>query len=102
MTPTDPTTLTAAASDTKADTSDSRGRLVLRRFRRRRHAVLGLLLVVLFFVFAYIGPAVYKWNYTQLDFESFLERPSADHWFGTTQNGFDVLALTMRGMQKSL
>jgi peptide/nickel transport system permease protein len=44
----------------------------------------------------------YHWNYTQLDFTSFLERPSADHWFGTTQNGFDVFALTMRGMQKSL
>ena len=62
----------------------------------------GLLLVLLFFVFAYIGPSFYKWKYTQLDFEAFLQAPSAEHWFGTTQNGFDMLALTMRGMQKSL
>jgi peptide/nickel transport system permease protein len=82
--------------------TDSRGRLVVRRFRRRRVAVMGLFLVVLFFVFAYIGPTFYHWKYTQLDFESFLQGPSARHWFGTTQNGFDVLALTMRGMQKSL
>jgi len=82
--------------------TESRGRLVLRRFRRRRVAVMGLFLVLLFFVFAYIGPAFYKWKYTQLDFESFLQGPSARHWFGTTQNGFDILALTMRGMQKSL
>jgi peptide/nickel transport system permease protein len=83
-------------------TADSRGRLVFRRFVRRRIAMLGVLLLVLFFVFAYLGPTVYKWRYDQLDFQSFLEPPSANHWFGTTQNGFDMLALTMRGMQKSL
>ena len=85
----------------KAD-PDSRSRLVLRRFLRRRVAVAGLFLVALFFVFAYLGPFFYKWQYNQLDFQAFLQPPSAEHWFGTTQNGFDMLALTMRGMQKSL
>lgn len=80
----------------------SRGRLILRRFMRHRLAVVGLLLVLLFFAFAYIGPHFYQWRYDQLDFESFQQSPSALHWFGTTQNGFDMLALTMRGMQKSL
>ena len=75
---------------------------MLRRFLRRRLALVGLFLVLLFFVFAYIGPVFYKWQYNQLDFQAFLQPPSADHWFGTTQNGFDMLALTMRGMQKSL
>jgi peptide/nickel transport system permease protein len=81
---------------------DSRSRLIVRRFLRRRLAVAGLAMVVVFFAFAYIGPVFYKWRYDQLDFRSFLSRPSAEHWFGTTQNGFDMLALTMRGMQKSL
>jgi peptide/nickel transport system permease protein len=85
----------------KAD-PDSRSRLVLRRFFRQRLAVVGLFLVALFFVFAYLGPFFYKWQYNQLDFQAFLQPPSAEHWFGTTQNGFDMLALTMRGMQKSL
>ena len=85
----------------KAD-PDSRSRLVLRRFFRQRLAVVGLFLVLLFFVFAYLGPFFYKWQYNQLDFQAFLQPPSAEHWFGTTQNGFDMLALTMRGMQKSL
>jgi peptide/nickel transport system permease protein len=83
-------------------THDSRARLVLRRFLRKRLAVTGMFLVLLFFVFAYIGPSFYKWRYDQLDLQAFLQRPSAEHWFGTTQNGFDILALTMRGMQKSL
>jgi peptide/nickel transport system permease protein len=75
---------------------------VLRRFLRRRLAVMGMVAVLVFFVFAYIGPAFYKWQYNQLDYQSFLHPPSWNHWFGTTQNGFDMLALTMRGMQKSL
>jgi len=80
----------------------SRIRLAAHRFLRRRLAVLGLFLVLLFFVFAYLGPSFYKWSYDKLDFQSFLTGPSAEHWFGTTQNGFDMYALTMRGMQKSL
>jgi len=91
--------MTAATGISK---SDSRGRLVLRRFLRRRLALFGLLMVVLFFGFAYLGPDFYKWNYNQLDPAAFLEPPSASHWFGTTQNGFDMFAQTMRGMQKSL
>jgi len=81
---------------------DSRIRLVLRRFLRRRLAIAGFVIVLLLFAFAYIGPHFYKWRYDQIDFDAFLEHPSATHWFGTTQNGFDMLALTMRGMQKSL
>jgi peptide/nickel transport system permease protein len=82
--------------------NDSRIRLVLRRFLRRRLAVAGFIIVLLLFAFAYLGPHFSKWRYDQIDFESFLDPPSATHWFGTTQNGFDMLALTMRGMQKSL
>src|SRR5580658_3191877 len=88
----------------RAETSgqDSRIRLVLRRFLRRRLAIAGFIVVLLLFAFAYIGPHFYKWRYDQIDFQAFLQHPSATHWFGTTQNGFDMLALTMRGMQKSL
>jgi len=80
----------------------SRTRLVTRRFLRRRAAVLGLASLVLLFAFAYLGPFVTPWQYNQLDTSAFLSPPSAAHWFGTTQTGFDMFALTMRGLQKSL
>lgn len=83
-------------------TSQSRSRLVFRRLVRRRLALMGMVAVLLFFVFAYLGPHFYKWQYDQLDFQAFQQPPSSEHWFGTTQNGFDMLARTMRGMQKSL
>jgi peptide/nickel transport system permease protein len=94
--------MTSTAPTPVATEPDSRGSLILRRFLRRRLALGGLFLVALFFVFAYVGPFFYKWKYTQIDYEAFLQPPSANHWFGATQNGFDMLALTMRGMQKSL
>ena len=91
---------TVEAADSQEATS--RLHLVWRRFLRQRLALVGLAIVVLLFALAYLSPVVSPWQYDQLDFNAFLEPPGGSHWFGTTQNGFDVFALTMRGMQKSL
>jgi peptide/nickel transport system permease protein len=80
----------------------SRGRLVARRFSRQRLALAGVAFLVLLFALAYLSPLLTTWQYDQLDTAAFLTPPSFEHWFGTTQNGFDVFSLTMRGMQKSL
>jgi peptide/nickel transport system permease protein len=92
--------VTAAADATGL--AVSRSRLVLRRFVRRKLALFGLAALTLLFAFAYLSPFVSAWQYNELDTQAFLSPPSARHWFGTTQTGFDVLALTMRGLQKSL
>ena len=80
----------------------SRGRLVWRRFLRRRVAVVGIVVIFLLFVAAFLGPHLVKWNYQYQDLAHGLEGPSWRHWFGTTQLGQDVFAQTMRGLQKSL
>lgn len=80
----------------------SRGRIVFRRFLQHRLALVGLVIVIVLFVLAYVSPLFVTWQYNQLDTSAFLVPPGPGHWFGTTQNGFDVFALTMRGMQKSL
>jgi peptide/nickel transport system permease protein len=76
--------------------------IVAARFRRRRLAMFGLGVLVLLFLLAFVGPYLTSWSYTDHDFNAFLQGPSADHYFGTTQTGGDVFALTLRGMQKSL
>ena len=76
--------------------------LVFRRFMRQRLALVGLVTVALLFASAYLSPHLVTWQYNQLDTNAFLSPPDGTHWFGTTQNGFDMFALTMRGMQKSL
>jgi peptide/nickel transport system permease protein len=108
--PTDPLTVVAAEEAAIVEGGPigedeqglSRGRLVLRRFRRRKLAMAGLVVLGLLFVLAYVGPHLTKWDYTSKDFDAFLAPPSASHWFGTTQIGQDVFAQTMRGLQKSL
>jgi len=79
-----------------------RGRLVLRRFLRRRLAVVGLIVLVGLFVLAFAGPHFTKWDYLDQDLENALQGPSMNHFFGTTQLGQDVFARTMKGLQKSL
>jgi peptide/nickel transport system permease protein len=103
--PTDPILIDldeAAALELGDSAGISRGRLVLRRFLRRRLSVAGLVVLVLLFVLAFLGPYVSKWDYTSHDFDNFLQPPSTLHWFGTTQIGEDVYAQTLRGLQKSL
>lgn len=85
-----------------SDGQTTRARLVLRRLLRSRKAVCGLVSVVLLFGFAYLGPLLNPWGYAEVDNTAYLQPPSAEHWFGTTQIGLDVLAQTMRGLQKSL
>jgi peptide/nickel transport system permease protein len=80
----------------------SRGQLVRRRFFRHKLAVFGLVTLGLMFVLAFVGPMFSKHKWDQLDFFHLLEPPSREHYFGTTQIGGDVYALTLHGLQKSL
>ncbi len=82
--------------------SISRGRMILRRFRRKRLAMIGLVTLVALFLIAFLGPYVAPYDYTSKDFDAFLQPPTGDHWFGTSQTGGDLFAQTLRGMQKSL
>ncbi|WP_069162009.1 ABC transporter permease [Nocardia altamirensis] len=79
-----------------------RGKLVLRRFLRNKPAVVGGVILILLFVASFALPPVIPYDYQQLDYTALLKPPSAKHPFGTTQIGQDVLAQTLRGMQKSL
>lgn len=80
----------------------SRRTLVLRRFLRNRPAVVALVLLVVMFVGCYALPPVLPWSYTDLDYYALQQPPSTQHWFGTNALGQDLLAMTLRGMQKSM
>ncbi|WP_019633967.1 ABC transporter permease [Actinomadura atramentaria] len=67
-----------------------------------RRAVAGAVLLAALFAVAFLGPLAAPWRWDQTDFTAFRAPPSAGHWFGTTQSGRDLFALTLRGMRKSL
>ncbi|GAA3710868.1 ABC transporter permease [Microlunatus aurantiacus] len=80
----------------------TRRRLIARRFLRNKTAVVGAVIIVLLIVVAVIGPWISPYAYDEIDRRAYLKGPSERHWFGTTQGGRDMLALTLRGLRKSL
>jgi peptide/nickel transport system permease protein len=80
----------------------SRRRLIIRRFRRNKTAIVGLVTIIALIVIALIGPALSNWTYDYVDRTAYLKPPSDQHLLGTTQGGRDMLALTIRGLRKSL
>jgi glutathione transport system permease protein len=106
---TQPTAAAAAASETTVVQKGvhtaqfvSRRSLVVRRFLRNEPAVVALILLVVLFVGCYALPPLLPYSYAQLDYGALQEPPSADHLFGTNSLGQDLLAQTLRGMQKSM
>ena len=75
---------------------------MLRRFLRNKPAVVSLALLALLFVGCYALPPLLPYGYSDLDYSALQQPPSPDHWFGTNALGQDLLAQTLRGMQKSM
>jgi peptide/nickel transport system permease protein len=80
----------------------SRRTLVMRRFVRNKPAVGSLVLLALLFISCYALPPLLPYSYSDLDYYALQQPPTTDHWFGTNALGQDLLAQTLRGMQKSM
>lgn len=91
-----------ARSGVAAGRFASRRTLTTRRFLGNRLAVAALVVLAVMFVGCYALPPLLPWSYTDLDFLALQQPPSTSHWFGTNGLGQDLLAQTLRGMQKSL
>src|SRR6202161_4802630 len=76
--------------------------LVSRRFLRRPSAVAALIVLLVLFIGCYAVPSLLPYSYSDLDFNALLQPPNARHWLGTNALGQDLLAQTLRGMQKSM
>lgn len=76
----------------------------VRRLVRNKAAVISIGLVVLIILIAYIGPYFVPWGYSQVDWSNIRKPPNFDvgHYFGTDQNGRDMLARVLQGTQMSL
>ncbi len=95
-------TATTAKSGVDVARFASRRTLVLRRFLRNTPAVASLTLLALMLIGCYALPPLLPYSYTDLDYYALQQPPSVDHWFGTNALGQDLLAQTLRGMQKSM
>ncbi|PWJ48135.1 peptide/nickel transport system permease protein [Quadrisphaera granulorum] len=102
----DPLTTTAATTEETGAAAPSAPRVrrpgVLRRTLAARQAQVGLGVLVVVVLWAYLGPLFYPWTAQQSDVTAFGQPPSAQHWFGTNSIGQDIYAQTLAGLQKSL
>jgi ABC-type dipeptide/oligopeptide/nickel transport system permease subunit len=76
-------------------------RLAAREFAQNKLAVLGLVALVFFVVFCYLGPLVYHGGLTS-DLTATNVPPSAGYPLGTDNQGFDVLEELMVGGRAAL
>lgn len=70
--------------------------------RRNRLAATGMVLVVVFVVFALFAPWIAPKDPAAIDLPLRLQRPSAAHWFGTDELGRDILSRVIYGARISM
>ena len=93
----------AAAGGTGAGARiDSPGRRALRKLMRRKAAVFGLCVVTLFVLVAVLAPWIAPYDPVKTSWTAIRKAPSALHWFGTDENGRDILSRIVHGACASL
>lgn len=81
----------------------SLGQMTWRRFRRHKLAIVGVIMIILLFLYSFVGGLYFTAevaNFT--DTSARLQGPSAEHPFGTDTVGRDILARTVQGGRISL
>lgn len=76
----------------------------LDRLSRNKAAVVSIVFLCVLILVAFIGPFFVPYNYEDPDWSAFRAPPNMEtgHYFGTDQNGRDLLARTLYGTQVSL
>jgi len=73
-----------------------------RRLKRRKGAMVALVVVVLFVGIALFAPLIAPFNPTATSFATVRKAPTWIHWFGTDEVGRDVLSRVIWGARASL
>ena len=85
----------------KAD-QDSKAKAFIKKFMKRKTAVLGVIVIVVLVIIAIIGPYITPYDYTAYDYMNTLAGPSPEHLFGTDQYGRDILSRMLVGTRLTL
>lgn len=85
----------------KAD-SDSRVKAFVKKFLKRKTAVLGLIIILLLVVIAIIGPSIAPYDYNEYDYMNVLTEPTPEHIFGTDHYGRDIFSRMLVGARLTL
>ena len=99
------TTANAASATREAEAlpkAQSPVRQFVKKFLRRKTAVIGFLFIVFILILAVIGPNITPYDPNAYDYSAILAGPSARHLWGTDEFGRDVFSRILAGTQLSL
>ena len=85
-----------------SDELESPARRAWRRLLKRKGAVVGLVVIVLFILLALFAPLIVPSDPIATSWSLVRKPPSALHWFGTDDLGRDILARVIYGARASL
>ena len=85
----------------KADQT-SKAKAFVKKFMKRKTAVLGLVIIILLVILAIVGPYLAPYDYNEYDYTNVLSGPSAEHWFGTDHYGRDIFSRMLVGTRLTL
>jgi peptide/nickel transport system permease protein len=94
--------LTAAGGAIAADTVETPTARAIRRFKRRKGALLALVVIAIFVAAAVLAPLLSPYDPDLQTWSAVRKAPSALHWFGTDDVGRDVSARVIFGARASL
>ena len=87
---------------TGAELRALRRRRLVRRFFRRKLAVIGLVAASLTMAVAVFAPLLAPYDPSAVDFANVFDAPSASHWLGTDELGRDVLSRIIFGSRAAM
>lgn len=85
----------------KADQTN-KAKAFVKKFMKRKTAVLGLVIIILLVILAIVGPYLAPYDYNEYDYANVLSGPSAEHWFGTDHYGRDIFSRMLVGTRLTL
>ncbi len=77
-------------------------RIIYKRLRRNRAALIGGYLILFLIIVAIIGPLLTVHDPFRVDYATKLLPPSAEHWLGTDHNGRDIFTRLIHGTSITL
>ncbi|MDL2248426.1 ABC transporter permease subunit [Tyzzerella sp. OttesenSCG-928-J15] len=75
----------------------SKAKAFVKKFMKRKTAVIAFVIIVLLLITALIGPKIAPYPPDAYDYDNLLSTPSSEHWFGTDQFGRDIFSRILAG-----
>jgi peptide/nickel transport system permease protein len=76
--------------------------IVLRRFRRHRLAIVGVIILTLLILMSVLAPVITHYGRDEIDIQYIYAKPDYYHWLGTDHVGRDVVTRIVYGGRVSL